>query len=316
MDLPLGPRVHIGVITMMADAKATRTVARLADRLGFDSLWTGDHVAFPAPILEPLVQLAQAAAYSERLLLGTCVYLLPLRHPTPVAKQVATLDHLTGGRLVFGVGLGGEFPIEYEACQVPVAERGARLSESIPLLKRLWTGEPVRAQGRFYRFPEVRLLPPPLQPGGPPIWCGGRSPAALRRAGRLADGWVSYAVTPEMYRDGLEQIARAADAASRRPERFGSGHMLFTRIDARYEDALDHATEHLSRRYAMDFRRPARKYGALGRPEDVAEVIVGYADAGVRHVILDPTGPFEERDAQLERFAKEVRPLLPAQAFS
>lgn len=282
----------------------------LADSLGFDSLWVGDHIAFAVPILDPLLQLAQAAAHSDRLLFGTSVYLLPLRHATPVAKQVATLDHLCDGRLIFGVGVGGEFPREYEACGVPVRERGARLSEAIPLLRRLWSGEPVTSEGRFYPFPEVRMLPRPVQKGGPPIWCGGRNPKALDRIARLGDGWISYVVTPEMYRDGLEAIARGADQAGRKVERFGTGHLLFVRIDDSHERALDAATAHLSQRYAMDFRKPAARYAALGRPADVAEKIAAFHAAGVRHVLLDHVGPAQERDHQLQRFAAEVRPLL------
>jgi alkanesulfonate monooxygenase SsuD/methylene tetrahydromethanopterin reductase-like flavin-dependent oxidoreductase (luciferase family) len=224
--------------------------------------------------------------------------------------MVATLDHLCEGRLTFGVGVGGEFPVEYAACGVPVAERGARLSEAIPLLKRLWTGEPVTSEGRFYPFPEVRLSPPARQPGGPPIWCGGRSEAALGRAARLADGWVSYVVTPDMYRDALDTIAGAAEAAGRKLERYGTGHLLFARIDRSYEQALDSAAESLSVRYAMDFRKPAAKYAALGSPADVAARIAEFHAAGVRQIIVDLVGPYEDRDIQIERFATEVRPLL------
>jgi alkanesulfonate monooxygenase SsuD/methylene tetrahydromethanopterin reductase-like flavin-dependent oxidoreductase (luciferase family) len=191
-----------------------------------------------------------------------------------------------------------------------VRERGARLSESIPLLRRLWTGEPVTSEGRFYPFPEVRLLPRPVQKPGPPIWCGGRNPKALERIALMGDGWLSYVVTPEMFREGLSTIARAAEQASRKLESFGTGHLLFTRIDDSYERALDAATVHLSQRYAMDFRKPAARYAALGRPADVAEKITAFHDAGVRHVLLDTVGPAQERDAQLERFACEVRPLL------
>src|SRR6185436_7511823 len=127
----------------------------------------------------PFLQLAQAAVMSRRLILGTDVYLVPLRHPTPVAKQVATLDHLTEGRFIFGVGVGGEFPREFEACGVPHNERGPRLSESIAVLRKLWTGEPASHDGRFFKFANIPMQPPPRQPGGPPIWAGGRSDAAL-----------------------------------------------------------------------------------------------------------------------------------------
>jgi probable F420-dependent oxidoreductase len=300
----------VGFITSMPDAAAVRATAERAERCGYDSVWVGDHIAFPVPILDPLLQLAQLAGHAQDLMLGTAVFLLPLRHPTHVAKQVATLDRLAGGRIVFGVGVGGEFPGEYEACDVPVAERGARLSEAIPLLRALWSGEAVKHQGRFWNLDGVTLLPKPVQPAGPPIWCGGRSPAALRRMGRLADGWISYVVTPERYRKGLETIASAMSEAGRSVDAFGSGHLLFTCIDSSYEAALDQATAHLSQRYAMDFRDAAAKYAALGRPEDVAARIDEFRAAGLRHLILDPVSRFEDRDLQIERFAAEVRPLL------
>ncbi len=309
-DLPVDPKLSIGFITGAPNPATARATALLAERLGYHSLWVGDHIAFAVPILDPLLQLAQLAAFSERLALGTAVYLLPLRHPVPAAKQIASLDTLCAGRLIFGVGVGGEFPGEYAACGVPVSERGARLSEAIPLLRGLVTGREMEGTGRFYRFPPTKLLPASPQPGGPPIWCGGRSRAALERTGRIADGWVSYVVTPDRYRDGLEQIARAASQADRELSSFGTGHLLFVRLDTTREKALDTAAAHLSRRYAMDFRSAAGRYAALGRPEDVAEQIAAFQAVGLRHVILDLVGPGEDRDEQLERFARDVRPLL------
>jgi len=308
--LPLDERVGFGFMAIAPDVTGARHTAEFAETHGFDSVWTGDHMAFPVPILDPLLQLELIAAFNERITVGTAVYLLPLRHPTPVAKQVATLDRILGGRFVFGVGVGGEFPLEYDVCGVPVRERGARLGEGIEVLKKLWTGKTVSHDGHFYPFPEVQMLPTPHRAGGPPIWCGGRSEAALTRIGRLADGWISYVVTPERYRQGLETIARSAERHGRRPERLGTGHLLFAWIDDDYDRALDAATEHLSMRYAMDFRKAARRYAALGPPADVATRIAQFRDAGVRHFVLDMTGPFQEREAQLERFATEVKPLL------
>lgn len=308
--LPLADDVEFGFMAIAADVAAARETAEFADTHGFESVWTGDHMAFPMPILDPLLQLELIAAFNPRITVGTAVYLLPLRHPTTVAKQVATIDRITGGRFIFGVGIGGEFPVEYEACGVPVGERGARMSEAIPILKGLWSGEPFSSNERFYPIPELTMLPPPVQAGGPPIWCGGRSEAALSRIGRMADGWVSYVVTPDRYREGLETIANEAEAVGRKIDRFGTAHLLFAWIDDDYDRALDAATEHLSMRYAMDFRSPAQRYAALGSPSDVAAKIAEFRDAGIRHFVLDMTGPFEERDAQLERFAAEVRPLL------
>ncbi|HLM13985.1 MAG TPA: LLM class flavin-dependent oxidoreductase [Reyranella sp.] len=322
MDLPLDDHLSIGVQTLHrrtepAEGPWLPTIDELADlvglvdRCGYDSMWVGDHVAFTIAIFDPLMQLAQAAVLSRRLVFGTDVYLLPLRHPTPVAKQVSTLDHLTEGRFIFGVGVGGEFPKEYEACGVPLNERGARLSESLTIMRKLWTGEPVSHAGKFFTFEGVKMQPPPRQPGGPPIWCGGRADPALRRIGRMTDGWMSYVVTPDMYRQGLEKIATAASEAARTFDRgFGTAHLLFTRIDDTYEKALDAATVSLSQRYAMDFRKAAQRYCALGTPQDVVETIFKFQQAGVRHLILDFVGPYEERDQQIERFAAEAMPLL------
>jgi alkanesulfonate monooxygenase SsuD/methylene tetrahydromethanopterin reductase-like flavin-dependent oxidoreductase (luciferase family) len=176
MDLPLDDHLSIGVQTLHrrtepAEGPWLPTIDELADlvglvdRCGYDSMWVGDHVAFTIAIFDPLMQLAQAAVLSRRLVFGTDVFLLPLRHPTPVAKQVSTLDHLTEGRFIFGVGVGGEFPKEYEACGVPINERGARLSESLTVMRKLWTGEPVSHAGKFFKFDGIRMQPPPRQAG-------------------------------------------------------------------------------------------------------------------------------------------------------
>lgn len=320
MNLPLDAHLRIGVQTILRRTEpATEAwlpeideladLVRLVDACGYDSLWAGDHIAYAIPILDPVVQLAQAAVVSRRLTLGTSVLLLPLRHPAPVAKQIATLDHLTEGRLIFGVGVGGEFPNEYAACDVPVNERGARLAEGVAVLRKLWSGEAVSHAGKFYGpFADVLMAPPPRQPGGPPIWFAGRSDAALRRIGRMGDGWLAYLLTPEMYRAGLAKIDAAA--AGREVARFGTSHLLFMRCDDTYEQALDAATETLSVRYAMDFRKAAQRYCALGRPEQIAARVREYYAAGVRHIILDFLGPYEERSAQITRVAREVLPLL------
>lgn len=320
MDLPLEPKLKIGVQTIhrrtepatgawLPSIDAMRELVELIEGCGFDSLWVGDHISFPVAILDPLLQLAQAAVVSRRLLLGTSVYLLPLRHPAPVAKQVATLDHLTEGRLIFGVGVGGEFPKEYEVCGIPLNERGARLSEAISMMRKLWSGAPAsHGGGRYSAFDGVAMQPPPRQVGGPPIWCGGRSEAALRRTGRLGDGWLAYVVTSQMYGTGLKKIAVAA--RERSLTRFGSGLLLFTRLARTYEEALEAATISLSQRYAMDFRRAAERYAAVGRPEQVAQAIRAYFAVGVRHVLLDIVGPYEDRLEQIRWFAQDVLPLL------
>ncbi len=321
MHLPLNNTLKIGVNTMHRRTepgvgqwlpKIDDLVAMVeqVDQFGYDSFWCGDHISMEIPFMDPLLQIAQAAVASRRLMFGTSVYLLPLRHPTPVAKQVATIDLLTEGRFIFGVGVGGEFPKEYEACGVPRHERGARLSEGIGVLRKLWTGKSVSNDGRYYPFEDVRMTPAPAQSNGPSIWCGGRAEAALQRAGRIGDGWFSYAITPDMYRDGLVVIEEAATTAGRDLDTFGTAHLLFARVSDSAEQALDEASRHLSIRYGMDMRKATKRYGALGAPADVAATIRAYYDAGVRHISLDFAGPYERRHEQLERFANEVRPLL------
>ena len=321
MTLPLDEQLKIGMMTIHRapddltgpwEPKIDQLVdfVQAVDAAGFDSLWVGDHLSMPLPFLDPFQLLAQAAVASRRLLLGTAVYLLPLRHPGPVAKQAKTLDHLSEGRFIFGVGIGGEFPKEYELAGVPIGERGARLGESVTAMRQLWTARPASHDGQFFKFSDVLMRPPPRQGGGPPIWFGGRREAALKRMGRLADGYVSYVVTPDMYRDALGTIAMAADEAGRTLSRFGTGHLMFTRVDDDHESALEVATQSLSKRYAMDFRRAAERYAALGTPQNVAERITAFHAAGVRHIIVDLVGPYERRMEQLERFAGEVMPLL------
>src|ERR1700728_5467771 len=227
MSLILDTRLRVGIQTIHRRTEPAAgpwlpridewvDLVNLVDDSGDDSLWVGDHISFPVPIFDPLLQLAQAAVVSRRLTLGTSVLLLPLRHPTPVAKQVTTLDHLTEGRLILGVGVGGEFPNEYSACDVPHSERGARLAEGVTVLRKFFSGQPVSHHGKFYGpFQDVPMNPPPRQAGGPPIWFAGRKEAALRRIGRLGDGYLAYVITPEMYAAALETIAAAASDVNR-----------------------------------------------------------------------------------------------------
>ena len=321
MVFELEPKLKIGVNTMHRRSEPAEgpwlpkidelvQMVEQVDRCDFDSLWVGDHISMPIPFLDPLQQIAQAAVISRRLTFGVGVYLLPLRNFAPVAKQVSTLDLMTEGRLIFGVGVGGEFPKEYEASGIPLSERGARLSDGIRVLKKFWSGAPVTHESPFLKFENVAMRPTPWQKGGPPIWCGGRSKPALRRAARIGDGWHSYAITSDMYRDGLALIKETAEEVGRSFSPFGTGHLLFARVSDDYESALDEAADHLSTRYNMNMRPAAERYGAIGTPQDVAEAIRNFYEAGVRHITLDIAGVYERRGEQLEKFSSDVLPLL------
>jgi len=309
--LPLSNRIRFGAGIAAGSRDSAIEAINSLSQWGYDIIWMPDHVAFTGPVSDPLAQLTYFSALQPNLVYGTGVYLLPLRNPVTVAKVVATVDRLIGeGHFIFGIGVGGEFPAEYEACGVPVKERGGRTNESIEIMRRLWTGEPVEHRGKYFSFGKITMLPKPATPGGPPIWIGGRADAALRRAARLGDGWMPYVITAERFATGLEFIAREAELAHRNFTSFGTAAQIFATIADSYEKGLDIASERLSKRYAMDFREATKRYAAVGKPSDIAEQLSAYIKAGARDIGIDLVCRRSERSAQLEQFAKEVIPLL------
>jgi probable F420-dependent oxidoreductase len=209
-----------------------RQVAVAADRLGYHVLWTAEHVIFPSevttpypyggrfpypvtdPILDVVATLSYVAAITSRIRLGSSVMVLPYRNPIVLAKQLATLDVLSGGRLLLGVA-GGWLREEFELLGVPFSERGARMDEYLTLVRALWTEDRVTFSGRWFTLRDAAFFPKPIQQP-PPIWIGGSSPAALRRVARLGDGWVAV---PRPRLDDLAndiaEIRRLAEQAGR-----------------------------------------------------------------------------------------------------
>jgi len=286
--LRLESEIHCGVALSGSSAQAVRETAQRVENAGFDSIWVGDHVSFHVPIFDSLTLLSFMAGATERISLGTSVYLMPLRHPTTVAKQVSTLDQLSAGRMLFGIGVGGEFPPEFEACGVPVKERGSRTDEGIDIVRRLWTEDGVEHHGRHFDFGPVTLAPKPVQSGGPPIIVGGRKEPSMRRAGRLGDGYISHMCSAETYRSNLEQIGAFAHEAGREDIPFQTAAFLFTILDSDYGAALDRAAKLLQTIYNVPFKEAAEKYCLLGRPEDCMKQLQRFVDAGCRHFVLTP----------------------------
>jgi len=305
--LRIDDAIRCGVVLTGGDRDATLRQAQRIEALGFDSLWVGDHIAFHVPITDSLTLLAFAAGVTERVSLGTAVYLLPLRHPTLIAKSTASLDLLSGGRLVFGVGVGGEFPPEFESVGVPVQERGSRADEAITVVRRHWTEERVAHEGRHFRFGAVNVAPKPGRV--PPIWVGGRADAAMRRAGRVGDGYISHMCATDKYAENMDLIAETARATGRAEVRFTPAAFLFTFLEDRYEVAHEKASQLLGMVYARDFREASKKYCLLGRPEDCLEQMRAFARAGCRHFIL---APLSDPAAFAERAAAEILPGLRA----
>jgi probable F420-dependent oxidoreductase len=194
------------------------------EELGYDSIWVSDSATMAGPA--PLVALAAAAARTTRLKLGTSVLVAPARNPVLLAKELATVDALSGGRLLPAFGLGIDAEPEAGAIGVARSERAARTEEAIEIVRLLWQGEPVSYAGRFASLAGVGLSPAPTRPGLD-IWLGGSSPAALRRTGRLADGWLGSFVSPAELTTCVERIVEAADEAGRESDDDHYGTTLF-----------------------------------------------------------------------------------------
>ena len=307
--LVLRDEIECGVVMTGQGRPDVLETAKRVEALGFDSIWVGDHVSFHVPILESLTLLSFVAAATERVRIGTGVYLLPLRHPTTTAKVTATVDVLSGGRLDFGVGVGGEFPPEFEACGVPVRERGSRANESIEVLRKLWSGEKVAHDGKRFSFGPVKLAPAPLQPGGPPIIVGGRKAPAFRRAGRMGDGYISHMCSAEMYRTQLDEIRGHAAEAGRSEVPFRTDAFLFTILDDDYDAALARAAELLQMIYNRPFEDAARKYCLLGRPEDCLEQLASFAASGARRFVLSPLMAIDDFLERASAMLPEIRGL-------
>lgn len=273
-----------------------RHVAEAAERAGFDSLWAGDHVCFHHPLLDVTVALAVFSAVTERIALGAGVLLLPLRAPALVAREIASIDFLSGGRVILGIGVGGESPKDFEAVGVPVSHRGARTDEAMLVLRQLFSGRPVSFAGRFSSFERVCIAPAPEQPGGPPLWVGGRSEAAMRRAATLGDGWLPLWVSPERLSHGLERV---------REQSRGRRIAAAVTLPALVGGTVEEARLYLSRRYATEFStHSVERYCLVGSPARCAERLAEYVAAGVEHVVFSPAVEPGRLAEQIERLAE------------
>ncbi len=280
------------------------------EKLPIDSLWTGGHVASRNPSPEALMNLARLSAVTSRVRIGTSILLLPLYPPAVVAKQVADLDRATGGRLILGVGVGGEYPQEFRACGVPIAERGRRTDEAIPLIRRLWTAEEISHAGPFYPMTDVKIHPAPSQPGGPPIVVAGRKEAAMRRAALIGDGWMPYLYSPRRYAASVARIREIAGEAGRDLSAFGWYAFVFVNVDPDGQMARQEAARTMGGQYAQDFQQMVDNVAAAGTPNEVRTRVQQFVDAGVRHLIFAPAAGAGDPDTVVHRLMEEVVPAL------
>jgi probable F420-dependent oxidoreductase len=285
---------HIGPLARGDVLTHIRTTAQNAEAMGFDSVWTGDHIITPLhiaskypysptggfplapqePLLEPLSVLSFTAACTTKIRLGTAVLVIPHRHAVVTAKMVATLDVLSRGRVILGVGVGW-MEEEFKALNAPFAERGPLSDEGVAVMKELWTNENPSFQGRYYNFSELRCEPRPIQKPHPPIWIGGHTGPALRRVVEYGDGWAAVTFSPQEFAERLERLREKAAKAGR---------------------DLSKVTLCVS---------PRGK-----RPEAIVEDIPRYQELGATYLYLaffNFARSYEDMAQMMERFARDVK---------
>ncbi|GIX48561.1 MAG: LLM class F420-dependent oxidoreductase [Candidatus Tectimicrobiota bacterium] len=307
--------MELGVFLPISGRAAVHVLAEAAQQaeaLGFDAVWTADRLVIPweistpypysldarfivppdRPFLEPLTCLAFLAGRTQRIRLGMSVLVLPYRHPLYWAKIATTLDHLSRGRFILGIGAGW-MEEEFAALGVPFAERGRITDEQLEVVARLWQDERAQFAGRYYRFDNLAFYPKPLQQPRIPLWVGGEAPAAQRRAGKYGDAWFPYFVrtTPQELAAKFANVRRAAEAAGRDPAQVRLCCCLPIELTpapvTREEDRL------------------------VGSPAQLVEALQAYQAVGVHHLALQFMVPhWPERRAQIEQFAREVLPAL------
>jgi probable F420-dependent oxidoreductase len=302
---------------------------RRAETLGFDAAVTIDHLlttppAYACTWLEPVALLAALAGVTERIRLGTLVLVLPLRSPAHLAKEWATLDVLSGGRTIFGVGVGWA-EREFEALGVPRAERGRRTDEGLELVTALWTGDRVTYEGRHYRVRDLTVDPKPVQRPRPPVWIGGgsqpferiygqRTPdvtPVMRRVARYADAWVPHSsATPEMVERDWAILERAAPEFGRRARDVEVVYSNFVHVLAPGESPATPAPRF--RRFSGMDLAYWREHYLLGEAEEVAERIHRRIEAVGGRVDWVMLNPVDWDLEQLERLAAEILPRIRA----
>ena len=305
-DLHFGAGLALGI-------GETARQARWMEELGYEYISAGEHFMRgdpPGPTHAALPVLAVAAGATENIRILSSIILTPFYHPLVLARMTATLDAASGGRLTLGVGVGGEFPVEFEAAGLKVSQRGRRTDECLEVMRKLWTGEPVTFSGRHFKLSGAMINPTPVQKPNPPVWVSGRRDAAMARAAKFGDGWMPYFYDAPRYRDSVEKIKGFAAEAGRDLSSFQWAHFPYIAIYPTEQQAAEVAAEQLGGRYLYggEFLDIVRKYCLLGPVENCIRQLQEYIDAGARHIIFSISCPMEDRERHLEVIAKELIP--------
>jgi probable F420-dependent oxidoreductase len=305
-------KLHFGAGMALGAAETARE-ARWMEELGFEYFAAGEHYMRgnpPGPTHASIPLLAVAAGATDNIRVLSSILLAPFYHPTVLAKLTNTLDIASGGRLTLGVGVGGEFPVEFEAAGLNVKHRGRMTNECLEVLRRLWTEENVSYQGRHFQLDDVTVLPHPAQKPHPPIWVSGRREPAMLRAAKFGDGWMPYFYDPDRYRSSVATITGFATEQNRDLTDFQWAYFPYVSIYDTVKEAAEVAAEALGGRYLYGggFRDIVEKYCLLGPVESCITRIQEYIDAGARHIVFSVACRREDRTRHLETIAKEVIP--------
>lgn len=303
--LEYGARMKFGVTIPnnwgVEDPQQVLALGPLAEDLGYDSVWVMDHLFNSGyirerledkPYYHPLATLSYLSATTKRVLLGTSVLVLPYHNPVELAKYAATLDQMSGGRLTLGVGVGA-MTEEFAALGIPMGRRGSLTDESIAIMKELWTNPLPSFHNRNWDFSDLWFSPKPLQRPHIPLWIGGSSPGALRRAATRGDGWHPSGLSPEDFSMGRQEIRKQADAAGRDPDSL----TMSIRLEVEVHGGPS------SSRAADRSRLPGHDPGAM------TGALAAYQTAGMDHVVLAlNSGDVPALTTIMERIARDVLP--------
>ncbi len=276
-----------------------------AEALGFHSVWVVEQILGSVPSLEPIELLTYAAAVTTRIRLGSAVLLTALRSPVHTAKSLTTLDHLSGGRLIVGVGLGAN-PKIYPAYGLAAERRVARFAEGIQVMKRLWTEPRVTFEGEFFKLQNTSMEPKPVQKPHPPLWFGGHHPNALKRTVELGDGFMGAgSLSTAKFGEEVTLLRRLLQEAKRDPAAFPVAKRVYIAVDRDKARAGKRLTEWFGAFYGKP--QMAEEVSVSGPPQECIEALKQVVAAGARMLMLNPV--FDELE-QLEVFASEIAPKL------
>ena len=276
--------------------------AKNCEAMGVDSMWTIDRVAYDN--LEPLTMLAAAAGATQKIRLGTSVLLGNLRHPSHLAKIVATLDFISNGRMTLGLGFGSR-ESDYKAVEVPFDKRGSRAAEQVNLIKRLWTEENVTHTGKFFNVENLTIGPRPIQKPIP-VWTGGSAEVALKRAGSWADGYICGSSAIPEFPQTWEKVAGYARAAGRNPDDIEKAGLTFMAVDEDHGRAVKTIENYMTRYYGK-VRAEVASTSLVGSPGAIADRIRSFLSQGLDTLIIGVADPDPR---QLDLFGNRILPSL------